>query len=205
MAAVRTMVGALTALGLGACNLAGAPPPVDPAQVVLQPGDIAGLQRCAGSGPIDGWLTHLSGPGRAAHDELSTTWSDLRHQGADEAAIAVYTAQPATCAARMGTGPGASASSLVVRFRDENAAVAVYRSGLLGFATPGEDQQVQGMSRGAATGIGRNAWTMQEVVSGRQLTVGLWARNATVVLFVTADVDPLHAKQALNAVDGRIP
>jgi hypothetical protein len=198
------MAWALTLMALGACDVVGTPNQVDPAQIALQPGDVSGLQRCPSSGSIDGWLSHVKGAGRAAYDELAPGWSALRREGADQAAVAVYVAETATCDARLGTGAGASASSLVVHFRDEGSAVAAYRSGMLGFATPSEDQQVQGMSRGAATGIGRNAWTLQEVVNGRQLTVGLWERHATTVLFIGVDIDPLHARQALVAVDGRI-
>ena len=60
------------------------------------------------------------------------------------------------------------------------------------------------MARGAATGIGRNAWVLERSVNERSLLVGFWQRHTIVVLFVAVDIDPLHAKQAIAMVDSRI-
>jgi hypothetical protein len=154
---------------------------------------------------MDGYLRTLQRSSVPAHDELLAAWRDLQRRGGVEAAVAVYAAQPAACASRLGAGDGASVTTLVVRFRDDGAASAAYQQGVLGFTTPSEDAAVPNMMRGAATGIGRNAWVLQRTAQGRALVVGLWERNAVLVLFMAVDVDPLHAKQALSTVDGRIP
>ena len=60
------------------------------------------------------------------------------------------------------------------------------------------------MARGAATGIGRNAWVLERSVNERSLLVGFLQRHTIVVLFVAVDIDPLHAKQAIAMVDSRI-
>ena len=96
-------------------------------------------------------------------------------------------------------------TSLVVEFHDDAAARAAYQRGVLGFTTPNEDAAVAGMNRGAATGFGRNAWVLQRSVDGRSLIVGLWERDAVLVLVVAVDADPLNTQRALSAVDGRIP
>lgn len=101
-------------------------------------------------------------------------------------------------------------TSVVVQlFQDDGAAGAApgaaHGRGLLGFTTPGEDAEVPGMDRGAATGIGRHAWVLQRSVHGRALIVGLWERHAVLVLFVNVHADSLNARRALSAIDGGIP
>jgi hypothetical protein len=200
----RVVAGALAWLALVGCQVAGAPPP-DPVQIMLQPGDLpADLHRCPASGDLDGYLRSLAGS-PPAHDELVGAWHDLQHAGAQAAALAVYAVQGQACAARLGTGSGTSVASLVVRFRDDGAAAAAYQRGVLGFTTPSEDADVPAMTRGAATGIGRNAWILERSVQGRAVIVGLWERDAVLVLYVAVDADPLNAKRALSTVDGRIP
>jgi hypothetical protein len=204
-ARARAMVAFLACLVLIACAAPGAAPP-NPVQIGLQRGDLpADLRQCPDSGAIDAYLRGLERASAPAHSELAAAWRELQGHGAGAAAVAVYAAQPAACGARLGAGDGPSASSVVVRFRDDSAAAAAYQQGVLGFTTPSEDAEVADMTRGAATGIGRNSWVLQRSVQGRALIVGLWERNTVLVLFVAVDVDPLHAKQALSTMDGRIP
>jgi hypothetical protein len=201
----RVLAAAVTWLALVACESTGAPS-VPPVQIGLQQGDLpATLQRCPASGDIGAYLRTPKPNQQPAHDELLTAWQDLQHHGAARASVTVYAAAPTACAARLGTGDGVNVSSLVVEFHDDASAAAAYRRGVLGFTTPSEDAEVPGMDRGAATGVGRNAWVLQRSVDGRALIVGLWERDAVLVLFVAVDADPLNAKRALSAVDGRIP
>jgi len=198
------VAGALASLGLAACSGAGAPS-VPPAQIGLQSGDLPdGLSRCRASGDIDTFLHSLQGDSLAAHDELVAAWKDMQRRGATKAAVTVYAVQPAACAARLGSGPGASVTSIVVEFRDGGAAQAAFQRGVLGFTTPSEDADVPDMTRGAATGLGRSAWVIERTTQGRALIVGLWERSAVLVLFMAVDADPLHAKQAMSSIDGRI-
>lgn len=198
------MAGAVAWLAVfAACQVPGTPP-VPPSKIVLQHGDLPGaLQRCPASGDIDSYLEHLGAV--PAQTELQAAWQELRRQGAEEAAAAVYAAQTTACSARLGTGDGTNVSSIVVRFRDGGGAAAAYQRGMLGFTTPSEDAEVSGMTRGAATGIGQNSWVLERSAQGRSLIVGLWQRDDFVALFVAVDEDPLNAKRAMSAVDGRIP
>jgi hypothetical protein len=202
---VRVAAGPLAVLALVACQAPGAPS-VPPVQIGLQQGDLpAALVRCPAPGDLGAYLRSPQPNQQPAHDELLGAWQDLQHHGAARAALTVYAAQQTACAARLGAGEGASVSSLVVEFHDDGAAAAAYQRGVLGFTTPSDDAEVPGMNRGAATGIGQNAWVLQRSVGGRALIVGLWARHSVLVLFVAVDADPLNAKKALSAVDGRIP
>jgi hypothetical protein len=200
---LASLAGVLSWLVLAACEGPAAPTAPDPSQIALQTGDLPpDVRRCPASGDLDGYLRELRNP--LAHDELAAAWSDLRRQGATSAALAVYSAQPAACEARLGAGDGTNVSSLVVHFRSDDAAAAAYQRGLLGFSTPGEDEEVQGLTRGAATGLGRNAWLVERQVSGRSMLVAYWQRHAVAVFLIGVDEDPLHARQALTAIDGRI-
>jgi hypothetical protein len=198
------VAGALAPLALAACSGTGAPsrPPL---QIALQPGDLPGLSRCSASGDITAFARSLQPSSPAAHDELMDAWKDLQRHGATQGAVTVYAERPAACAARVGSGEGTSVTSLVVEFRDDAAATAAYRRGVLGFTTTSEDAEVPDMTRGVATGLGRNAWLLRRSIQGRSLMVGLWERHAVLVLFLAVDEDPLHAQEALSSVDGRIP
>jgi hypothetical protein len=199
------LAGALAWLALVACEGAGTPS-VPPAQIGLQQGDLpATLARCATSGDIGTYLHSPQPNQQPAHDELLSAWQDLQHHGATQASVTVYAARQPACAARLGTGDGVNVTSLVVEFHNDATAAAAYQRGVLGFTTPNADAEVPNMDRGAATGIGRNAWVLQRSVNGRALIVGLWERHSVLVLFVAVDADPLNAKRALSAVDGRIP
>jgi hypothetical protein len=198
------VLGALALLPLAGCAGAG-PPPIPPAQIGLQGRDLpAGLSRCPGSGDVDAFARSLPAAGAPARDELLNAWKELQKQGATRAAVTVYAADPAACGTRLGSGPGTTVTSVVVAFEDDEAAAAAYQRGMLGFTTPSEDADVQDMTRGVATGLGRNAWVVERSTAGRSVVVGLWERRAVLVLFMAVDEDPLHAKQALAAVDGRI-
>lgn len=199
------MASAMVWLALVACQGTGAPT-VPPAQIGLQQGDLPStLARCPTSGDIAAFLHTPKPDQQPAHDEVLSAWRDLQRHGAARAAVTVYAAQQPACAARLGTGDGVSVTSLVVEFNDDAAAAAAYQRGVLGFTTPNEDAEVAGMDRGAATGFGRNSWVLQRSVDGRSLTVGLWERDAVLVLFMAVDSDPLNTRRALAAVDGRIP
>ena len=199
------LVGALAWLALVGCEGAGAPS-VPPVQIGLQQGDLPGaLVRCPTSGDIGAYLHTLQPNHQPAHDELLSAWQDLQRHGAAAAAVTVYAARQPACTARLGAGDGANVSSVVVEFHADAAAAAAYQRGVLGFSTPSEGAEVPGMDRGAATGIGRNAWVLRRSVDGRDLIVGLWERHAVLVLFLAVDSDPLNTRRAISAVDSRIP
>lgn len=119
--------------------------------------------------------------------------------------MTIFADRSPACLARLGVGAGTTVSSVVMRFRDEGSAKSAFQRGMLGFTTPSEDEEVDGLTRGSATGLGRDAWVLQRSVAGRSLIVALWQRGTITVMYLGVDEDPLHASQAMAAIDGRIP
>jgi hypothetical protein len=201
-AAIALMLAAL----LVACQTAGPSAPKDPADIGLRPGDLPStLQRCPGSGELTGYLKAIGAGGGPARDELEATWQALQHDGAKQAAVAVYASDRTACNARLGTGPGESASSLIVRYRDDQAAFNAYRQGMLGFPTPDQEEQIPGLQQGAATGLGQQSWMLQQNAAGRSVFVACWQRDSYTAFFLAVDLDSLHARQAVGMVADRMP
>lgn len=194
----------LIGLTLVACDATGAHGQPDPVAIGLQSGDLPGeFQRCSSSGEINSYLRVLQARNQTARDELASAWREVQDYGGSQAAVTVYSQQRAACDARLAAGDGPNVTTAVVRFHNESAASDAYPRGMFGFPTPSEDAAVPGLTRGVATGLGRNAWILQRSVSGRSLMVALWQRHLVAVLFVAVDADPLHGSQAIAAIDRR--
>lgn len=194
----------LIGLTLVACDATGAHGQPDPVAIGLQSGDLPGeLQRCSSSGEINSYLRVLQARNQTARDELASAWREVQDYGGSQAAVTVYSQQRAACDARLAAGDGPNITTVVVRFHNESAASDAYQRGMFGFPTPSEEAAVPGLTRGIASGLSRNAWVLQRSVSGRSLMVALWQRHLIAVLFVAVDADPLHASQAIAAVDRR--
>lgn len=194
----------LIGLTLVACDATGAHSQPDPVAIGLQSGDLPGeFRRCSSSGEIGSYLRVLQARNQTARDELASSWREIQDHGGSQAAVTVYSQQPAACDARLAAGDGPNVTTVVVRFHNESAASGAYQRGMFGFSTPPEDAEVPGLTRGVATGVGRNAWILQRSVNRRSLMVALWQRHLIAVLFVAVDGDPLHANQAIAAVDRR--
>ncbi len=200
------VLAAILATVLAACQATGPLAPKDPADVGLRPVDLPStLRRCPGSGDLGDHLRATGAEGGPARDELQAAWRTLQREGAQQAAVAVYASDRASCTARLGTGPGPNASSLVVRYRDDGAALGAYRQGMLGFPTPGQDEQVPGLQQGTATGLGQDSWLLEQNAAGRSVFVAYWRRGSYTAFFLAVDLDPLHARQAVGSIAARMP
>ena len=94
------------------------------ADAVLQSSDIpSGLNRCAGSGPIDGYITNLQTSSPALASRLTDEWQSLRTLGAASSSIALFTSDDSACTAELAAVSKAkSAAGFVVMFGDEGQA-----------------------------------------------------------------------------------
>lgn len=163
----------------------------------------SGLKTCPGSGSIDGYLGAVRTKDPDSYATLSDAWATLKSKGADAAAITAYADDPANCSGLLGAGRGKSASSFVIRYKDEGSATTAFKKGILQFPSPNAEQQTPGLTVGAATGFGANSWVFDQSVSGRTAYIAFWQRGDFDIMVLVADLDPDTAKHAAAAVDSR--
>jgi hypothetical protein len=176
-----------------------------PEEVGLQPADVpADVQRCQNSGPVDRYLADVKVRDQAAYQSVTSAWTQLKSGGARGAAVAVFAGNAPACSLPWGVAPGRSLASIVVQFRDDQAAAAAFRRGILGFPTPSAEQQTPGMSQGVATGLSENSWAVQRDEDGRSLYVAWWQDKAFAVFLVSVDLDTSESQRAADAVERRI-
>ena len=169
---------------------------------VLQPGEIpASLAPCPGFGPIDGYLSNLRASDPALASRMSERWQQLRAEGAVSAAISLFAADPAACAAELGaTSTIKAAASFVAVFADEGQAERAWGSGVLGFVPPAPNQVAAGLARGKATGLGLSSWTY----SRPSVQLACWRRSVFVSLVVLTNLDLTAFKAVTAAIDARL-
>jgi hypothetical protein len=169
---------------------------------VLQVGDIpTGLSLCAGSGPIDAYITNLQTSAPTLASRLNDQWQSLRTLGADTAAITLYTSDASACTAELASvSKFRSAAGLVVSFADEGEADRAWQSGVLGFTPPAPGELPPGLNRGIATGLGVSSWTYDR----SPVRLACWHKSVFVALVVLTNLDATAFKAAAAAVDARL-
>jgi hypothetical protein len=169
---------------------------------VVQPDEIpAGLNACPGSGPIAGYLLNLEGANPALASRMTQSWQQLRATGATDAAIALFAADPAACAAELGvTSKIKAAASFVAVFADEGQAERSWESGVLGFVPPVPDQVAPGLVRGTATGLGLSSWSYDRP----SVRLACWRHTVYVSLVVLSNLDVSTFKSVTAAIDARL-
>ena len=172
------------------------------ADAVLQASDVpTGLNRCAGSGPIDAYITNLQTSAPTLASRLNDQWQSLRTLGADAAAIALFTSDDSACTAELASvSKPKSAAGFVVTFGDEGEADRAWQSGILGFVPPAPGELPPGLSRGTATGLGLSSWTFDRT----PVRLACWHRSVFVALVVLTNLDVPAFKAATTALDARL-
>ncbi len=172
------------------------------ADAVLQSSDIpSGLNRCAGSGPIDGYITNLQTSSPALASRLTDEWQSLRTLGAASSSIALFTSDDSACTAELAAVSKAkSAAGFVVMFGDEGQADRAWQSGVLGFVPPAPGELPTGLNRGTATGLGISAWTFDRT----PVRLACWHKSVFVALVVLINLDAAAFKTTTAAVDARL-
>src|SRR5438477_10431800 len=184
------------------CPVPSPSPHTAPTAAMLPSGDVpAGLNVCLGSGPIDVYLSVLSGAGADLAARESNYWQQLRTDGAIAGAFSVFAANATACKAELGVAPNVKAmTSLVFQFRDEGQAVRACASGVFGFAPPPPGQLSPSLIRGTSTGLGPSSFTYDRP----SVRLACWRRSVFVALVVVsnADLNTFHAATA--AIDPRL-
>jgi hypothetical protein len=172
------------------------------AAAVLQSGELPqGLTKCAGSGPITGYIANLQASDAALAARMTDQWQQLRARGAVDAAISLFAADPSACTAELAaTTKIKSVASFVAVFADEGQAERAWGSGVLGFVTPAPDQLAPGLLRGSGTGLGPSSWAY---ASG-QVRLACWRRSVFLSLVVLSNLDATAFKAVTAAIDARL-
>lgn len=199
------MLIAAALLSVAACDAPqalGGPP--DPTAVALKTGDLpSGMKQCPGSGAIQGYLDRARKSDPNSYADLQDAWAALQQGGADSASISAYAGDLALCGGQLGAGAGKSATSFVIRFKDEGSAATAYKRGILGFPTPTAGQREPGLTVGVPTGLGQNSWELDRNVGGRQAFVAFWQVKRFIVMYLGADLDSEANRRAAEAVNSR--
>jgi hypothetical protein len=169
---------------------------------VLQPGEVpAGLTACPGSGPIASYLLNLEGTDPALAGRMAERWQQLRAKGAVDAAISLFTADPAACTSELAvTSTTKAAASFVAVFADEGQAERAWGSDILGFVPPAPGQAGSGLLRGTGTGLGLSSWTYIRP----SVRLACWRRSVFVSLVVLTNIDASAFKAVTAAIDARL-
>jgi hypothetical protein len=177
-------------------------PHTQPTAAILQPTDIpSGLNVCLGSGPIDVYVTSLAHGDATLAARVGAEWDQLRLAGATEAAVSIFTADPAACNAELGAASNVkSIASFVAVFADSGQADRAWQSGIFGFVPPAPGELLAGVTRGADTGLGLSSWTYDRT----PLRLGCWHKSVFVALVIAGNLDLTAFKSATAAVDARL-
>jgi hypothetical protein len=161
----------------------------------------AGLNVCAGSGPIEGYIANLQSTSPALASRLNDEWQSLRTFGAVNAAISLYSADDSACSAELAAvSKSESAAGFVVVFADDGQADRAWQSGVLGFVPPAPGELPPGVNRGTSTGLGVSSWTYDRA----PVKLACWHKSVFVALVVLTNLDVNAFKAATAAVDARL-
>lgn len=204
------------ALLLAACQSPFAHPAAKaatPQSIVLQPGDLPGMTRCAVSGDVTAVLQDEKNKHSPAYDVNATEWEQWRRQGAVDAYLAVYGRSAADCAAASdsttGAPPGGLMVGLVVQFRDTHGAAANFHrdSTLMGLG-PRDIRFIElaggRTTFGSATGLGAASVVGSAVVAGANYFVAEWQNSRYQSEFIGYDMNFADADSAVLSMNRRI-
>jgi hypothetical protein len=209
----RGILGLLVVLTLVGCTTAAHTKSVSAQSIALQPGDVSGMQRCAGSGDVQTVIRRERSSDQAVSDEHAAEWEQWKTQGATEAYFAAYGRTAADCDALTTTGRGAPAggllAALVVKFKNQTVAARTYRadSTLLGFG-PKDVQFIQlvggNVLTGSATGLGPQSLIGTGAVGGTTYYFAFWQNKVVDSYFIAYDLPRDAADFAARNVNRRM-
>ena len=181
-----------------------------PQSVVLQPGDVPGMQRCATTGDVNAVLKAEKTEGSLDYAMNATEWEQWQRQGATDAYFAVYGRTPADCATVSAGGTGAPLGALmvglVVEFRTATLAAHNYQrdSTLMGLG-PQDIRFIElangTTTFGAATGLGPQSVIGSGRVAGTNYFIAMWQNKrfeSDFIGYAVADSDGAKAVLSMN-------
>jgi len=189
------------------------PKAATPQSVVVQPGDVPGMQRCSSSGPVGQVLSDERTHGSPAYDMNATEWEQWKRQGAVAAYFAVYGQTAADCAAAGDSSTGAPTGGLmvglVVEFQDAKGAARNFQreSTLMGLG-PRDIRFIElaggTTTIGPATGLGADSVVGSAVIAGADYFVAMWQSSRFQSEFMGYDMAYADADSAVIEMNRRI-
>jgi hypothetical protein len=210
---VLALVLVLTAAGCQVPGLVATAKPATPESIALQPGDLAGFQRCSESGDVDAVLRDQQSTNPGEYDVNATEWAQWRMQGASDAYFVAYGRTAGDCNALSAAGTGAPSGGmmlgLVVKFKSPATAIRTYTasSTLLGFGPQDTTfiKLVGGtLMTGADTGLGPESVIGSGTATTASYFVAFWQNKAFDSFLIAYDVDAADARTAADRVNDRI-
>ncbi len=209
----RNVLGLLVVLTLVGCTTAAHTNRVSAQSIALQPGDVSGLVKCAGSGDIQTVIGREKSNDQVAASQYAAEWEQWKTQGATEAYFAAYGQTSTDCDAlsKIGTGAptGGLIAGLVVTFKDQAIAARTYRadSTLLGFG-PKDITFIQlvggSVMTGTGTGLGPESVVGSGYVSGATYYFAFWQKKVADSFFIAYDMPSAVAEGATRRVNQRM-
>ena len=207
----RIVLGLLVVLTLAGCTTATHTNSVSAQSIALQPGDVSGLVKCAGSGDIQTVIRREKSNDAAS--QYAAEWEQWKTQGATEAYFAAYGQTSTDCDALSTIGTGAPTggliAGLVVTFKDQAIAARTYRadSTLLGFG-PKDITFIQlvggSVMTGTGTGLGPESVVGSGYVSGATYYFAFWQKKVVDSFFIAYDMPSAVAEGATRRVNQRM-
>jgi hypothetical protein len=209
----RNVLGLLIVLTLVGCTTAAHTRSASAQSIALQPGDVSGLVKCAGSGDIQAVIGRAKSMDQVAASHYAAEWEQWRTQGATEAYYAAYGQTSTDCNALSTIGNGAPTggliAGLVVKFKNQAVAARTYRadSTLLGFG-PKDVEFIQlvggSVLTGSATGLGPQSVIGSGFVGGATYYFAFWQNKMVDSFFIAYDLPAAAAETAARNVNRRI-
>ncbi|TMC51619.1 MAG: hypothetical protein E6J20_15535 [Chloroflexi bacterium] len=203
----------LAAVGCQAPNGAAQPKSLTPQMVALRQGDVAGMQRCAGSGDVVAVLADEKATNPAEYQINLTEWTQWKIRGATDAYVAIFGRTAADCASLSGSGtgtpPGELMVGLVVKFKDAAIAARSYRSESTLFGFGQKDItfiRLAGgqITTGTQTGLGPDSSIGSGVVAGARYYFALWQNKSFESDLLAYNVASADADLAAKSMNQRI-
>jgi len=203
----------LAAVGCQAPSGAAQPKSPTPQMVALRQGDVAGMQRCAGSGDVVAVLADEKANNPAEYQINLTEWTQWKIRGATDAYVAIFGRTPADCASLSGSGtgtpPGELMVGLVVKFKDEAIAARSYRSESTLFGFGQKDItfiRLAGgqITTGPETGLGPDSSIGSGIVAGARYYFALWQNKSFESDLLAYNMASADADLAVKSMNQRI-
>ena len=203
--APRLLVG--LAILVTSCGETGGPTGPGPAtaqNVVLQAGDISGLQRCPQTGTYDKYL------GTSGDADEATAWTQAKSRGAIEGYISEYADNSGDCGNfnSVDAPKGRLAFGWALNFKDSTSATADYKTDSTRFNTSPADlaafRSEGSLVNGTGTGLGENSLLGIGAVEAFTYYFAVWQNQNFELAFWGFNVAKVAGDRATTNINGRV-